>query len=158
MILLHSLNLRTVSSSALNFTETFLGLSVGRPLFLFPNFFTSLLVGVRNSIVNDLLLLGICGISPPAIFEIFLTCLIQSRTVCSEIHWKGGTRAMIHKQEVESDRLTLDEASRLMFLQYPDVLDVNQMCEMLGIGKKAAYHLLRTNQIGYFKEGRLSDT
>lgn len=61
---------------------------------------------------------------------------------------------MIHKQEVESDRLTLDEASRLMFLQYPDVLDVTQMCEMLGIGKKAAYHLLRTNQIGYFKEGK----
>lgn len=61
---------------------------------------------------------------------------------------------MIHKQEVESDRLTLDEACRLMFLEYPDVLDVTQMCQMLGIGMKAAYHLLRTNQIGYFKEGK----
>lgn len=61
---------------------------------------------------------------------------------------------MTHKQEVESDRLTLDEASRLMFLEFPDVLNAVQMCQMLGIGKKAAYHLLRTNQIGYFKEGK----
>lgn len=61
---------------------------------------------------------------------------------------------MLHKQEVDADHLTLDEASRLMFLEYPDVLNVAQMCQMLGIGKKAAYHLLRTNQIGYFKEGK----
>lgn len=61
---------------------------------------------------------------------------------------------MLHKQEVDADHLTLDEACRLMFLECPDVVSVDQMCEMLGIGKKAAYHLLRTNQIGSFKEGK----
>lgn len=61
---------------------------------------------------------------------------------------------MLHKQEVDADHLTLDEACRLMFPEYPDVINVVQMCEMLGIGKKAAYHLLCTNQIGSFKEGK----
>ena len=61
---------------------------------------------------------------------------------------------MWHRQEVDADHLTFDEACRLMFIEHPDVLDVTQMCEMLDIGKKAAYHLLRTNQIGYFKEGK----
>ena len=61
---------------------------------------------------------------------------------------------MNSKSRMDSDQLTLDEACRLMFPEYSDVVNVVQICEMLGIGKKAAYHLLRTNQIGYFKEGK----
>lgn len=42
-----------------------------------------------------------------------------------------------------------------MFEQYPDVVNVSQLCEMLGgISSKSAYKLLQTNQILNFKIGR----
>ncbi|MGV2881687.1 helix-turn-helix domain-containing protein [Paenibacillus taichungensis] len=43
----------------------------------------------------------------------------------------------------------------LMFLKFPDVVNVMQMCDMLGgISTKSAYKLLQSNQIDYFKIGR----
>ncbi|MBU5445531.1 helix-turn-helix domain-containing protein [Paenibacillus sp. MSJ-34] len=42
-----------------------------------------------------------------------------------------------------------------MFQNYPDVVNVTQMCEMLGgISTKTAYKLLQANQIEHFKIGR----
>lgn len=41
-----------------------------------------------------------------------------------------------------------------MFSDYPDVVDVEQMSEMLGISKKTGYKLLKENKIQHFKIGR----
>lgn len=43
----------------------------------------------------------------------------------------------------------------IMFANYPDVVDVGQMCVMLGgIGRKTAYDLLRSGEIRCLKIGR----
>lgn len=42
-----------------------------------------------------------------------------------------------------------------MFEQYPDIINVPQLCEMLGgISSKSAYKLLQANRILHFKIGR----
>ena len=42
-----------------------------------------------------------------------------------------------------------------MFSEYPDVVNVKQMCEMLGgIGMKTAYGLLQNGEIRYMKIGK----
>ena len=47
------------------------------------------------------------------------------------------------------------ERTDQMFSQYPDVLNISQLCEMLGgIGPKAAYQLLHSGSIRYFKIGK----
>ena len=43
----------------------------------------------------------------------------------------------------------------LPFKEYPDVVNVNQMCEMLGgISLKLGYRLLKANEIEHLKIGR----
>ncbi len=38
-----------------------------------------------------------------------------------------------------------------MFQSYPDIVDIKQLCKMLGgIGAKSAYHLLHDGSICYF--------
>lgn len=42
-----------------------------------------------------------------------------------------------------------------MFRNYPDVVNVEQMCEMLGgICTKTAYKLLQANEINHFRIGK----
>ena len=50
--------------------------------------------------------------------------------------------------------ITGREAYRIMFRDYPDVVNVNQMSKMMGISDKTAYALLRDNKIEHFKVGR----
>jgi len=51
--------------------------------------------------------------------------------------------------------LTANEAYKLLFCEYPDVVNVKQMCEMLGgISEKTGYRLLHNGDIGYFTIGR----
>ena len=48
-----------------------------------------------------------------------------------------------------------NEAYKLLFGEYPDVVNVKQMCEMLGgIGEKTGYRLLHSGEIKYFTIGR----
>ena len=42
----------------------------------------------------------------------------------------------------------------LMFSNYPDILTVKQVCEMLKIGRNNAYALIRSNQIKSITIGR----
>lgn len=42
-----------------------------------------------------------------------------------------------------------------MFNSYEDLITIDDLCEMLSIGKNTAYHLLNTNQIHAFKIGRI---
>ena len=38
---------------------------------------------------------------------------------------------------------------------YGDMISLDELCEMLAIGKNTAYHLLKTDQIHAFKIGRI---
>ena len=42
-----------------------------------------------------------------------------------------------------------------MFENYADMVSIEEMCEMLKIGKNKAYELLRNGSVGGFKEGRI---
>ena len=47
------------------------------------------------------------------------------------------------------------EAYNLLFTEYPDVVNVKQMCEMLGgISNKTGYGLIRSDKIKSFTIGR----
>ena len=51
--------------------------------------------------------------------------------------------------------LNTNEAYHFMFKDFPDVVNIKEMCKMLGnIGIKTAYELLQTKQIKSFKIGR----
>ena len=49
---------------------------------------------------------------------------------------------------------TKKDAYCLMFKEYPDVVSITQLSQMLGISEKTAYRLLKENQIEHFKIGR----
>ena len=51
--------------------------------------------------------------------------------------------------------MKLQEAYQLVFFDYPDIVNVEQMCEMLGgISQKTAYRLLKNGTIKSFVVGR----
>lgn len=51
--------------------------------------------------------------------------------------------------------LSPDEAYQNIFRDYPDVVNVKQMCEMLGgIGEKMGYRLLHSGKVQYLAIGR----
>ncbi|MDR1002090.1 MAG: helix-turn-helix domain-containing protein [Oscillospiraceae bacterium] len=51
--------------------------------------------------------------------------------------------------------LKTNEAYKLLFPEYPDVVTVKQMCEMLGgISDKTGYRLLHSGEIKSFTIGR----
>ncbi len=43
---------------------------------------------------------------------------------------------------------------KVMFVSFPDVVSVEQMCEMLHVSSKIGYRLLKTNAIKHFKIGK----
>lgn len=51
--------------------------------------------------------------------------------------------------------LSKREAYTLMFSEYPDVVNIVQLCEILGgISTKTGYQLLRENKIKHYRIGR----
>ena len=48
----------------------------------------------------------------------------------------------------------IKENYEIMFTTYPDVVNIMQLKEMLGIGINLAYRLVRKNNIQAFKVGR----
>lgn len=46
------------------------------------------------------------------------------------------------------------DAYRLMLKDYPDVMDIAQMCEILGVSTKTGYRILREGKICCLKVGR----
>ena len=48
----------------------------------------------------------------------------------------------------------IQESYNLMFINYPDVVNVKQLTEMLDIGITLAYRLVREGKIKAFKIGR----
>lgn len=47
------------------------------------------------------------------------------------------------------------EKTNTIFADYPDVVSISQLKEMLGIGKSVAYRLVQTNKIKSFRIGRI---
>jgi excisionase family DNA binding protein len=43
---------------------------------------------------------------------------------------------------------------KTMFKDYPDVLDVDQVCEVLGVSKKTVYRLIKDGSLSKIKVGR----
>ena len=41
-----------------------------------------------------------------------------------------------------------------MFKEYPDILTIPQVAQALGIGRKAAYDLVRSHQLGHIRVGK----
>ena len=50
--------------------------------------------------------------------------------------------------------MTHKQAYRTLFREYPDVLDIIKMCELLSVSTKTAYKLLQGNKIAHLKVGR----
>ncbi|MEG0272757.1 MAG: helix-turn-helix domain-containing protein [Hydrogenoanaerobacterium sp.] len=50
--------------------------------------------------------------------------------------------------------LTQRDAYRVMLREYPDVLNIDELCEILEISKKTAYNLLKQDKIACLKVGR----
>lgn len=50
--------------------------------------------------------------------------------------------------------MTKLETYKLMFKNYPDVVSVSQLSEMLSISEKTVYRMVRDNRIDFFKVGR----
>jgi len=56
--------------------------------------------------------------------------------------------------ENDGGLLSPRDAYRLMLKDYPDVMDIVQMCEALGVSTKTGYKLLKDGKIEYLKIGR----
>ena len=50
--------------------------------------------------------------------------------------------------------LSQRDAYRLMLKEYPDIIDITQMCQILGISTKTGYRLIREGKICCIKVGR----
>lgn len=53
-----------------------------------------------------------------------------------------------------NEKLSQEKACRIMLKGYPDVLDMKQMCKILGISLKTGYGLIQENKIECLKVGR----
>lgn len=53
-----------------------------------------------------------------------------------------------------SNTLSGKDAYSLMLKEYPDVLDINQMCDILGVSTKTGYKILKADTINSLKIGR----
>ena len=47
-----------------------------------------------------------------------------------------------------------DQSYGIHLKDYPDIMDVDTMCQLLGISTKTGYKLLKSNMITGLKEGR----
>lgn len=52
------------------------------------------------------------------------------------------------------DTLTAEEAYRVMYDGYPEILGVNDICKMLDIGRRRAYQLINSGKIKRIPCGR----
>lgn len=50
--------------------------------------------------------------------------------------------------------LTQRDAYRVMLREYPDVLNIDELCRILEVSKKTAYNLLKQDKIACLKVGR----
>ena len=51
-------------------------------------------------------------------------------------------------------QIGIEMAYQIFFKDYPDVLDLKQICEILRVSKKTGYDLIQSNKIKSLKVGR----
>lgn len=56
--------------------------------------------------------------------------------------------------KVEDKRISIRQAYKTMLTEYPDVLEVCHICEVLKISRKTAYNLMNENIIAHIRIGR----
>lgn len=63
---------------------------------------------------------------------------------------------MVHKIQQTSEGFYMEKTDKamLLFADYPDVVDVKQLSQMLNISTKTAYRLLEQKKINHFRIGR----
>lgn len=63
--------------------------------------------------------------------------------------------ALSYRKEIFMNKiLSGKDAYSIMLKGYPDVLDISQMCEILGVSTKTGYKILKDGQINFLKIGR----
>lgn len=63
--------------------------------------------------------------------------------------------ALLHAENRLKTEMEVVMKENQPFADYPDVVNIKQLCEMLGgVGPKAAYYLLHEGKIKYFKIGK----
>jgi excisionase family DNA binding protein len=50
--------------------------------------------------------------------------------------------------------VSITHTTSAMFIEFPDIITVDQLAEMLSVGKSSAYSLLRSNQIRHVRVGK----
>jgi len=65
----------------------------------------------------------------------------------SELIKKSLTFSQLGKSQIRKGK-------RTMFEKYPDIVSIQNVCEMLSIGRTSAYSLLQTNQISNVRVGK----
>ena len=53
-----------------------------------------------------------------------------------------------------ASKISQKEAYRIMLRDYPDVMNIEQVCQILGVSTKAGYKLIRDGQLCCLKVGR----
>jgi excisionase family DNA binding protein len=79
----------------------------------------------------------------------------QNKRLCSDglgSSWPSGPN--IKKNEGISLNFSTKDAYSVMLKDYPDVLDIDQMSEVLGVSKKTGYKLLQSGAVTCLKIGR----
>ena len=62
--------------------------------------------------------------------------------------------SIVELREREKKAVMKNDAYKLMLKDYPDVMSVEQMCEILGVSTKTGYRILREGKICCLKIGR----
>lgn len=99
----------------------------------------------KNSLPTHILLENVPGLAPTS-----LLLLEQLRTIDRK-RLRGYIGRISKEKMLEVDAAL---AISLMLKDYPDVMDIGQMCEALGVSTKTGYKLLKDGKIEYLKIGR----
>lgn len=62
-----------------------------------------------------------------------------------------GEKSVLHKGRESANEMAHSPPA---IARYPDVMDIGQMCEALGVSTKTGYKLLKDGKIEYLKIGR----
>ena len=63
-------------------------------------------------------------------------------------------KIMKEVRRVNTTTISQRDAYTLMLKEYPDVMNIEQMCEILGISTKTGYRILREGKVCCIKVGR----
>lgn len=72
----------------------------------------------------------------------------------NELFFKIKTVSILKEDYLGEENLNPRDAYRVMLRDYPDVLNIDQMCEILSVSTKTGYALLKKGSVQHLKVGR----